>query len=239
MVQPKHKSQANQGVWRMVFGGAARIVRILLLSMLFAPLFAIAVTAIQPDGTNRNAASRLDVEVRVVDEAFRDHLLFQSRSAPARKTSVWIDRIYKGFASRLPLVSPGSEDSHAQTDLFLPSVRLGLPINQLVDAASTALQNWAVRLLALVGATPLFAVVSIVCVTDGLVRRDIRRWSAGRESAFVYHFGKMLLLPAVGWTCALILCAPTAVSLHFWIWGTAMCLGLGVSLMASRFRKYL
>lgn len=39
-------------------------------------------------------------------------------------------------------------------------------------------------------ALPAFVLACLVGVTDGLVRRDLRRWSGGRESSFVYHHAK-------------------------------------------------
>ena len=234
------RKQGSDGAWGMLLGTLARVLRIVLLSMLVAPLLAIALATIQPTSAIGKAELRLNEEAGIMDDALRTHLLFQSRDTPARNTTIWIDRILKGVVSGLPFVSLRAGHINAsRRDLSLLDARSGLLISRTVVAASTALQNWAVRLLALAGAMPLFVVTAMLGVADGLVRRDIRRWSAGRESAFVYHFAKAMLLPAVGWASAVILCAPFAVNVHLWIWGSAFCLGVGVTLMASRFRKYL
>ena len=44
-----------------------------------------------------------------------------------------------------------------------------------------------VRLLVLVLILPLFLMAAFVGLVDGLVRRDVRGFGAGRESGFVYH----------------------------------------------------
>ena len=52
-----------------------------------------------------------------------------------------------------------------------------------------------VRLLVLVLTLPLFLLAAFVGMIDGLVRRDIRKFGAGRESGFIYHRAKASLMP--------------------------------------------
>lgn len=68
----------------------------------------------------------------------------------------------------------------------------------LVAAAFKAL-TFLVRLLVLVLVLtlplPLF-IMAFVGFVDGLVRRDVRKFGAGgRESGFIYHHAKALLMP--------------------------------------------
>jgi integrating conjugative element membrane protein (TIGR03747 family) len=39
--------------------------------------------------------------------------------------------------------------------------------------------------------------LALLDLTDSLVPFDIRRWSGGRDSAFVYHWTKKLIYPAL------------------------------------------
>lgn len=48
----------------------------------------------------------------------------------------------------------------------------------------------ALRLSIALYALPAFILACLVGAVDGLVRRDLRRWSGGRESSFVYHHAK-------------------------------------------------
>lgn len=48
----------------------------------------------------------------------------------------------------------------------------------------------ALRLSIALYALPAFVLACLVGAVDGLVRRDLRRWSGGRESSFVYHHAK-------------------------------------------------
>jgi integrating conjugative element membrane protein (TIGR03747 family) len=108
----------------------------------------------------------------------------------------------------------------------------------LIAAAFTTL-TFGVRLLVLVLTLPLFLMAAFVGLVDGLVRRDVRKFGAGRESGFVYHRAKAALMPLVVLPWMLYLTLP--VSLHpLWILvpGAAL-LGLAVNLTAGSFKKYL
>lgn len=51
-------------------------------------------------------------------------------------------------------------------------------------------QDVALRLSIAAYAMPAFVLACLMGVIDGLVRRDRRRWTGGRESSFVYHHSK-------------------------------------------------
>ena len=110
--------------------------------------------------------------------------------------------------------------------------------NYLLAAAYTTL-TFLVRLLVLALSLPLLLLAAFVGLVDGLVRRDIRRFGAGRESGFVYHRAKALLMPVAVLPLVVYLALP--VSLHpLWILlpgaaGLALLLNVGV----GSFKKYL
>lgn len=110
--------------------------------------------------------------------------------------------------------------------------------NYLAAAAFTTL-TFLVRLLVLVLTLPLFVMAAFVGFVDGLVRRDVRKFGAGRESGFVYHRAKAALMPLAVLPWVLYLALP--VSLHpLWLLlPSAGLLGVAVSLTAGSFKKYL
>ncbi len=77
----------------------------------------------------------------------------------------------------------------------------------------------------------------IVAITDGLVRRDLRRW--GWESSFVYHHAKRLLvpLPVAAWIVYLSL--PVSVHPNFVVLPFALFFALTLGITAATFKKYL
>lgn len=77
----------------------------------------------------------------------------------------------------------------------------------LIAAAYTTLV-FLVRLLVLCLTLPLFLMAAFVGLVDGLVRRDIRRFGAGRESGFIYHRARASLIPlaVLPWVTYLAAC---------------------------------
>lgn len=110
--------------------------------------------------------------------------------------------------------------------------------NYLIAAAFTTL-TFLVRLLVLALSLPLFLLAGFVGLVDGLVRRDIRKFGAGRESGFVYHRAKAALMPLAVLPGLIYLALP--VSLHpLWILlPGALMLGLVVNVGVGSFKKYL
>ena len=58
------------------------------------------------------------------------------------------------------------------------------------EVAIYVAQDTVIRLCIALYALPSFAMAILIGLVDGLVRRDLRKWSGGRESSFVYHHAK-------------------------------------------------
>ncbi|MFV8777539.1 TIGR03747 family integrating conjugative element membrane protein [Yersinia enterocolitica] len=96
-----------------------------------------------------------------------------------------------------------------------------------------------IRVAILVLSIPLFIMVCVTGIVDGLVRRDLRRYGAGYESSFVYHHAKRLVKPALYGPCMLYLSWPTAVWPNLLLLPAAVILGVVVSVVVGAFKKYL
>ncbi len=96
-----------------------------------------------------------------------------------------------------------------------------------------------IRVFILTLTVPLFALAAFVGVVDGLVRRDLRRFGAGRESAFIYHRAKRLTGPVfiVGWIA--YLSVPWSVHPNLFLVPSAALFGLLLSVTVGSFKKYL
>ena len=108
----------------------------------------------------------------------------------------------------------------------------------LIAAAFTTLV-FLVRLLVLVLTLPLFLLAAFVGLVDGLVRRDIRRFGAGRESGFLYHRAKASLMPLAVLPWVTYLAIPVSVSPLLILLPAAVLLGVATNLAAGSFKKYL
>ena len=100
-------------------------------------------------------------------------------------------------------------------------------------------QMLAVRLAVLILATPLFALIAVVGVVDGLVERDVRRWSGGRESSYLFHLAKQFLSPAIALCWLLYLCMPVSLSPGLVVLPFAALFALALRLTVASFKKYI
>ena len=108
-----------------------------------------------------------------------------------------------------------------------------------VIAAMTVTQVFAVRLAVLTLATPVFALLGLVALVDGLVQRDLRRWCGGRESSFVYHHAKKAILSALILAWIVYLGMPTSVHPNYVILPFAVMFAAAMAVTAGSFKKYL
>ncbi|NRB54931.1 MAG: TIGR03747 family integrating conjugative element membrane protein [Salinicola sp.] len=95
------------------------------------------------------------------------------------------------------------------------------------------------RCVILILTSPLFVLAALVGFTDGLVSRDLRRFGAGRESAFIYHHAKRMVTPIflTGWLVYLSL--PFSIHPNLFLLPCALLFGLMIAIATSSFKKYL
>ncbi|MNJ44340.1 hypothetical protein D3C77_393880 [compost metagenome] len=106
-------------------------------------------------------------------------------------------------------------------------------------AALFTVFTFVVRLAVLTLATPLFLLVMITGAVDGLMRRDLRKFGADRESSFVYHRAKRTLLPLMVSPWVIYLSLPCSVNPILILLPCAVLLGWMVAITAATFKKYL
>jgi integrating conjugative element membrane protein (TIGR03747 family) len=96
-----------------------------------------------------------------------------------------------------------------------------------------------VRLTILVLATPLFLLATFTGFIDGLMRRDLRKFGAGRESSFVYHRAKRAVIPLLIVPWIIYLSLPFSLNPMAIFLPCAMVLGATMAITSSTFKKYL
>ncbi|MBD1225989.1 TIGR03747 family integrating conjugative element membrane protein [Xenorhabdus griffiniae] len=99
--------------------------------------------------------------------------------------------------------------------------------------------TFLIRVTILVLSIPLFILVLLVAMVEGLGRRDLRRYGAGYESSFVYHHAKRFVKPAFYVPCMTYLSWPSAVYPNLLLLPAAILLGTAVTVMTASFKKYL
>lgn len=106
-------------------------------------------------------------------------------------------------------------------------------------AALFTVFTFVVRLAVLSLAMPLFLLAVVTGAVDGLMRRDLRRFGADRESSFVYHRAKRTLLPLMISPWMIYLSLPWSLNPIWILLPCAAVLGWMVAITAATFKKYL
>lgn len=76
-------------------------------------------------------------------------------------------------------------------------------------------------------------------LVDGLVRREVRRWSGGRESSWIYNTSSRLLRPVTMTYTVFLIAWPWTLNIAWTIAIFASLNGLLLSIASARFKKYL
>lgn len=112
-------------------------------------------------------------------------------------------------------------------------------VSAYLIAAAYTLLVFLVRLLVLCLTLPLFLMAAFIGFIDGLVRRDVRSFGAGRESGFIYHRARATLMPLTLLPWVIYLALPFSIHPLLILLPCAALLGLAVNIAAASFKKYL
>jgi len=167
-------------------------------------------------------------------------------SEPVQKTQWLLDQTHEwvfiksGIAQKRDAVlTPKISDSNRKrTFREYLNVAYSYMQSYVLTAAYTTL-TFTLRVVILFLSLPLFMLALFVGVVDGLVRRDIRHFTYGHESGFVYHRAKSLLIPLLVLPWALYLALPVSVSPILVLLPAAAALGMAANISAASFKKYL
>jgi integrating conjugative element membrane protein (TIGR03747 family) len=132
-----------------------------------------------------------------------------------------------------------SAGSHRPTKDFRYYIGLVVNVESYLIAAAYTTLVFLVRLLVLCLTLPLFLMAAFVGLVDGLVRRDMRRFGAGRESGFIYHRARASLIPLAVLPWVTYLALPVSVNPLLILLPSAALLGVAVCIAAATFKKYL
>ncbi|MJZ42552.1 TIGR03747 family integrating conjugative element membrane protein [Salmonella enterica subsp. enterica] len=191
-----------------------------------------------------HAQSVMNTELGYLSADFTRSLIF---SSPAVKTVAWISRAYQWAfvdSGLLAWIRQGQRDAFNSPDTvvhFLGELQVWLLsfLGHYLLAAVYVTVVFAIRVFILTLSIPLFLLVIIVAVIDGLCRRDLRRYGAGYESGFLYHHARRFIRPAVYIPCLLYLSWPSSIYPNLLLLPAALLLGLAVTVVTSTFKKYL
>ncbi|WP_419735708.1 TIGR03747 family integrating conjugative element membrane protein [Pseudomonas sp. COR18] len=191
----------------------------------------------------RHSQQMLNSELTWISTAFSDSLLMDETDQTARwiivQTYEWcfektglIDWISRSAEQARLNSNRGTGLQHYLGKTYVYIEDYGL-------AAVYAVLTLLARVMILILTIPLVLAAVFTGAADGLVRRDLRRFGAGRESGFIYHRAKMLILPL--WVAPWIIypALPITVNPMLVLLPSTVALGLIVSITVGSFKKYL
>jgi len=216
-----------------------RIIGLLIASLLFSILIEfVGLLLFWGDQGWRHSQAMLTSELGWLNEHFKSSLLIQQ---PGPTIVQWLD-----FLNHWLLVKTGFADFAQQARVSSMGNSFWGWINQFyvsiedfVLAAVYVTFTFVVRLTILVLATPLFLLVMLTGFVDGLMRRDLRKFGAGRESSFVYHRAKRAVIPLLIVPWIIYLSLPFSLNPMVVLLPCAVMLGITVAITATTFKKYL
>lgn len=213
----------------------------LLLSILIE---CVGLHFLWPEQGWHHAQAMLNSELGQFSESFTRSALVQE---PGRTVQIVVLHAYDWMFVKSGLLDwikgasvQASAPSHKQALDFRHYVSMFyVHLEGYLMASAYTVLVFLVRLLVLCLALPMFVMAAFVGLVDGLVRRDLRRFGAGRESGFIYHRARASLMPLAVLPWVSYLALPISVPPVTVLLPAAIALGIAVDLTAGSFKKYL
>lgn len=216
-----------------------RVIGLLMASLLFSILIEFAgLLLFWGDQGWRHSQAMLNGELGWLNEHFKASLILQQ---PGQTIGQWLD-----FLNQWLLVKTGFADFARQARVSSQGNGFWSWINQFyvhiedfVLSAVYVTFTFVVRLTILVLSAPLFLLAMLTGFVDGLMRRDLRKFGAGRESSFVYHRAKRAVIPLLIVPWVIYLSLPFSLNPMAVFVPCAVMLGITTAITATTFKKYL
>lgn len=220
-------------------GLVLRIIGLLIASLLFSILVKFAgLLLIWNDQGWRHSQAMLNSELGWLSEHFKASLIFQQ---PGQTIVQWLDLLNQWLLVKTGLAdfSQQARTSSQSNSFWSWANQLYVSIEDFLLAAVYVTFTFVVRLTILALATPLFLLASLTGFVDGLMRRDLRKFGAGRESSFVYHRAKRAVMPLLIVPWIIYLSLPFSLNPMAIFLPCAVMLGATTAITAATFKKYI
>jgi len=197
-----------------------------------------------PEQGWRHAQGMLNYELSQVSEHFTRSVLVQEPGRSARQLAEWAYQALFVKTGLLEWIRDAAAQSRAGAQSQAQGFRhyIGqfyVHIESYLIASAYTVLVFLVRLLVLILTLPLFLMAAFTGLVDGLVRRDVRAFGAGRESGFVYHRARASLMPLAVLPWVTYLALPISVHPLVILLPSAALLGVAVCIASATFKKYL
>jgi len=240
----QHQQARQQGLIAGLITLPLRLFGVLCGSLLLSILIeCIGMHWFWPQESWHHAQGMLVYELDQLSSHYKQSLLVEE---PTRTAHRWVSLAYDQLfiktgaletahsaATRARADSSGDKDFRFYLSLAYQHME------SYALAAGFTLLTFLVRILVLCLTFPLFVTATLVGLIDGLVRRDIRRFGAGRESGFVFHRAKACITPLTVLPWVVYLALPVSVHPLWILLPSAILFSIAVNITAASFKKYL
>ena len=223
-----------------VFTGAMKLLWLLAIAWFFGICIEWAgLTFLWSDDGVQHSARMLSTELNYLNAGFRHWIV---GIAPVDIATFWAMELRYWVFDFTHITDVFQWAANAPTDAsYLRITLMNFTHFMAVYfyAAINSTQLFAVRLAVVFLSTPIFFLVGIAALTDGLVERELRKYGGGNESAFIYHKIKPWMRPALLSSWLLYLALPFSLHPNFIFVPAAMFFGLVVYLTSFWFKKFI
>ncbi|SFN78914.1 TIGR03747 family integrating conjugative element membrane protein [Xenorhabdus japonica] len=232
-------------LYRVLWEWPWQLIGFIVMSWLFSLLLEyLGMTFLWQNEGASHSQTMMNTELQFLSTEFTQSLLL---SEPSQTVSDWLTQAYQwlfvdsGFMHWIQGQRQYQLNSRNDFMREFNAVLLGVSgyLQEYGLATMFITMVTLTRLAILVLSVPLFVMVVLVALVDGLGRRDLRRYGAGYESSFVYHHAKRGIKPACTIPCVLYLSWPDVVYPTVILLPAALLLGMTVVITTSMFKKYL
>ena len=220
-----------------------RFIGVLFGSLLLCLLIElIGLHLFWPDQGWRHAQAMMTFELQQLSTHFTRSVMVQEPGRSAYRLVAWLHQtllLDSGLLDWLKRMNEQTQAANTAIGFNTTLAHAVVYLERYMLAGFYTLATFLLRLLVLAMTLPLFVLAALTGLVDGLVRRDLRRFCADRESGFLYHRARATILPLAVLPWVVYLALP--VSLHpLWILlPTAVMLALAVDVTVGSFKKYL
>jgi integrating conjugative element membrane protein (TIGR03747 family) len=243
--QPAQPPRKHGLLYRVLWEWPWQLIGFIVMSWLFSLLLEyLGMTFLWQDEGATHSQTMMNTELQFLSTEFTQSLLL---SEPAQTVSGWLAQAYQGLFVDSGFIHWIQSQRHYSLNSSNEFLR---EFNAVLHQVLGHLREYwlatvfitmvtLTRLAILLLSVPLFVMVVLVALVDGLGRRDLRRYGAGYESSFVYHHAKRGIKPACTIPCVLYLSWPDGVHPTVILLPAALLLGMAVMITTSMFKKYL
>lgn len=224
----KQPPAKKKGIVSKCFSLLGKIIGMLFASLILSIIFEwIGITWFWPEQGYRHSQEMMIAEMSWFESNFTDSLL---HSSPVQLAQFALTEVN----NRL-FVKTGISTWLSQTDGRM----IGHYGRAYIESIMYVTLTFCIRIMIIVFTLPLFVLSALVGLTDGLVRRDLRRFGRGYESSFIYHNAKRTVLPIMFIAWAIYLSIPFSLHPNWILLPAAGLFGLAISIVSGSFKKYL